>query len=87
MSNAIYGKTMENVRNRCDIKLRRYWTGRYGAANLIASPNFKKRTIFSDDFVAIEMARTEVLMNKPIIIGMAILDISKLVMYSFLYDY
>jgi hypothetical protein len=83
MSNAVYGKTMENVRNRCDIKLRQKWGGRYGVRNLIAAPNFKKRTVFSEDLVAVEMGKTEIYLNKPIIIGMSVLEISKLVMYSF----
>jgi hypothetical protein len=87
MSNAVYGKTMENVRNRCDIKLRQKWDGRYGIKNLIAAPNFKKRTIFSEDLVAVEMVKTEVCLNKPIIIGMSVLEISKLVMYSFHYEH
>lgn len=42
MSNAIYGKTLENVRDRVDIKLRNTWLGRYGVKNLIVKPNFKK---------------------------------------------
>lgn len=87
MSNAIYGKTMENVRNRREIKLRCSWEGRYGVRNMIASPNFKKSTVFSEQLVAIEMMKTEVFLNKPIIIGMAVLDISKLVMVEFHYDY
>lgn len=76
MSNAVYGKTMENTRNRSNIKLKSQWYGRFGAKNLIASPQFKKRSVFSEDLVAIEMNKTEILMNKPIIVGMAILDIS-----------
>lgn len=87
MSNAIYGKTMENVRLRTDIKLASKWEGRYGAKNLISRPNFKKRTIFNENLVAIELERTEVVLNKPIIIGMNILDISKIVMYDYHYNY
>lgn len=87
LSNAIYGKTMENLRSRVDVKLKSYWKGRYGAASMIADPSFKRRTIFDEDLVAIEMNKTSVLMNKPIAIGMAILDISKTVMYDFHYNF
>lgn len=87
MSNAIYGKSMENVRERVDIKLKNKWDGKDGVKVLIARPNFKKRTIFNENLVAIEMEKTEIFMNKPIIIGASILEISKLKMYSFHYDY
>lgn len=87
MSNAVYGKTMENVRARVDIKLKNKWNGRYGARTLIAKPNFKRSKIFSDDLVAIEMSKVEIKMYKPIIIGMAVLDISKLKMCDFHYNY
>lgn len=87
MSNAVYGKTMENLRNRVDIKLRTKWQGRYGAAQLIAQPNFKRRKIFDENLVAIEMLKTIIKMNKPIVIGMSVLDISKVIMYDFHYNY
>lgn len=87
LNNAIYGKTMENLRSRVDIKLVNKWTGRSGAAMLIARPNFKKCRIFDEELVAIEMQKSSILMNKPIAVGMSILDISKLTMYSFLYDF
>lgn len=87
MSNAVYGKTMENLRSRVDIKLKTKWLGRYGAAAMIAKPNFKRRTIFDEKLVAIEMVKTEIVMDKPIVIGMSILDISKVVMCDFQYNY
>lgn len=87
MNNAIFGKSMENVRSRVDIHLRTKWEGRYGARKLIARPNFKRRTIFNEDLVAVEMSRTNILMDKPISVGMAILDISKVVMYEYYYNF
>lgn len=87
LNNAIYGKTMENLRSRVDIKLVNKWWGKNGAETLIARPNFKKCRIFTDEMVAIEMQKSSILMNKPIAVGMCILDISKLTMYSFLYDF
>lgn len=85
--NAIYGKTMENLRSRVDVSLKTKWDGRYGAHKLVASPNFKKFTIFDEHLAALELTKTDILMNKPIIVGMSILDISKVLMYDFYYDH
>lgn len=78
---------MENLRSRVDIKLKTKWDGRNGARMLIAKPNFKRYTIFDENLVAIELGKTTVLMNKPITVGLAILDISKVVMYDFHYNF
>lgn len=87
LNNIIFGKTMEDVRSRIDLKLINKWNGRCGARMLIARPNFKRCTIFDDELVAIELQKTNVDMDKPIAVGMTILDVSKITMYSFLYDF
>lgn len=87
MSNATYGKFIENVRNRSDTKLVNKWYGRYGAQSLISKPNFKKRTVFNKNLFAIEMEKTNVKLNKPIIVGVSVLVISKTLMYEFHYDF
>lgn len=87
MINAIYGKTLENLRNRVDIVLKTTWRGRYGAQKVIAMPNFKKSTIFAENLVAIELNKVSIYMNKPIIIGMTVLDLSKELMYDFHYNF
>lgn len=89
LNNAIYGKTMENLRLRSDIRLVNKWYGggKNCGRNLIAQPNFKKCTIFEEDLAAIELQKSCILMNKPIIVGMCILELSKLLMYKFLYNY
>lgn len=89
LNNAIYGKTMENLRLRSDIRLVNKWdgSGRNCARNLIAQPNFKKCTILDEGLSVIEMHKSHILMNKPVIVGMCILELSKVLMYKFLYNY
>ena len=84
MNNSVFGKTMENIRNRVDIKFR---TSQKGAAKLFKKPNFNKFKIFSEDFIAIHMKQKQIKFDKPIYLGMSILDISKNKMYEFHYDY
>lgn len=87
LNNAIYGKTMENLRLRSDIRLINKWDGRVGGRSLIARPNFKRCKIFDENLASIEMNKSHILMNRPIAVGMCILDISKVLMYKFLYGY
>ena len=87
MNNSVYGKTMENVRKRVDVKLIKQWEGRYGAEFYISKPTFKSCAIFSKDLVAIELRKTQVIINKPIYIGLCVLDLSKILLYDFHYQY
>jgi len=87
MNNAVFGKTMENVRNHTDVRLVTRWDGRYGAEAMIAKPNFHSRSVFSENLMAVELRKLEVKLNKPIYIGMCILDISKICLYEFHYEY
>jgi len=85
MNNAVFGKTMENVRNHVDVKLLTKWDRRYGANTLIAKTNFHSRSVFSKNLVAVELRKLEVKFNKPIYAGMCILDLSKICLYEFHY--
>ena len=84
MNNAVFGKTMENVRNQRDIKL--VTTDKRRCA-LTSEPNYHSTKYISKDLLVMEMRKTEVRMNKPIYLGQAILDLSKTLMYEFWYDY
>lgn len=84
MNNSVFGKCMEDVRRRRDIRL--CCTDKQ-AEKLIAKPNFHERNIFSSTLAAVHMRKTEIFFKKPITIGMAVLDISKTLMYKFYYEY
>ena len=84
MNNAVFGKTMENIRNRVNIKL---VNNEKQAEKLSAKPNFKHCNIFSEDLVAIHMKKTKLDFDKPVYLGMCILDLSKTLMYDFHYNY
>ena len=84
MNNSVFGKTMENVRNRVNVKL---VTNEKALNKLVKKSNFKSVNIFHENLIAVHMEKTTVKLNKPIQIGMSILDISKTLMYRFHYDY
>ena len=84
MNNAVFGKTMENVRKHRDIKL---VTTEEKRIKLVSEPNYHTTKHFSKNLLAIEMKKTKVKMNYPVYFGMSILDISKTLMYEFWYDY
>ncbi|XP_022784290.1 uncharacterized protein LOC111324887 [Stylophora pistillata] len=84
MNNSVFGKTMENIRKRVDVGL---LNNRKKAQKLSAKPNFKHCTIFDENLIAIHMGRTSIKFDKPVFCGMAILDLSKTLMYDFHYNY
>ena len=84
MNNSIFGKTIENVRKHRDIKL---VTTDEKRNKLVSEPNYHTTKRFSENLLAIEMKKTKVKINKPIYLGMSILDISKTPIYKFWCDY
>ena len=84
MNNSVFGKTMENIKNRVDIKL---VNDKKQAEKLSVKPNFNHCNIFSEDLVAIHMKKTKLVFNKPVYLGMCFLDLSKTLMYDFHYSY
>ena len=84
MNNAVFGKTMENVRKHWNIKLVK--SDKKGN-KLVSEPNFHTMKLIDNNLAIIEMKKVKVKMNKPIYLGLSILDISKITMYEFWYDY
>ena len=83
MNNSVFGKTMENIENRVDVRLA---TKEKEVMKLCKKPNFESRTIFDENLIAIHMKRTKLVYNKPIYLEMCILDLSKTLMFEFHYD-
>ena len=83
-NNSVFEKTMENVRKHRDIKL---VTTDKKRRKLVSEPNYHTMNYISENLSILEMKRTKVKMNKLIYLGLSILEISKLLMYEFWYDY
>ena len=84
MNNSVFGKTMQNVRNHRNIKL---VTSDKRRKRLVSEPNYYSNKKFSDHLMAIEMKKRTVKMTKPLYLDTSILDISKILIYKFWYDY
>ena len=84
MTNAVFGKTMENVRKHRDIKV--VTTGKR-RKYLVSEPNYHTTKFSVKYLLVIEMKKTEILMNRPVCLGLSILELSKILMYEFRYDY
>ena len=84
MNNSVFGKTMENLRNRIDVKL---VTSKHKLLKLSSKPTFVSSKIFNENLVAVHKIKETLTLNKPAYVGMCILDISKTLMYDFRYNY
>ncbi|CAG9840781.1 unnamed protein product [Diabrotica balteata] len=90
LNNAIFGKTLENVEKRKDIRLCTRWetkTNSLGARALISKPEFKSCSVFNENLVAVHLGKTKIVYDKPLYVGFTILDLSKTVIYDFYYGY
>ena len=81
MNNSVFGKTIENVRKHRNIKL---VTSGKRRLKLVSEPNYHATKYFSENLISIEIEKSHVKMNKPIYLGMPILDESKTLMYKIL---
>ena len=84
MNNSVFGITMENVGNHRDIKV--VISGKR-RKRLVSEPNYHSHKKFFNHLMAIEMKKITVKLTKPLYLGMPILEISKILMYKFWYDY
>ena len=83
-ANATFGKTMEQVRHRVNVRL---ICDTHKLTKAVSRVTFRQSEIINDDLVMVRSARKAVTLNKPIAVGFTILEISKLIMYTFYYDY
>ena len=84
MNNSVFRKMMENIRKHRNIKL---VTNEEKYLCTVMKPNFKSGVLFGENLMGCEMGKIKVVMNKPVYLSQAILDLSKIVMYEFHYDY
>ena len=84
MNNSVFGKTMENIRKRSNIYLE---TDPDHFLRQTAKPTFVSCKIFHENLVAIHMKKNFLKLDKPSYVGMCILDLSKVLMYDFHYNF
>ena len=84
MNNSVFGKTMENIRQHRNIGL---VTTEEKYLHTVMKPNFESGVLFGENLMGCEMGKIKVVMNKLVHLGQAILDLSKIVIYEFHYDY
>ena len=84
MINSVFCRRLENITNRVDIQL--ISTDKV-AQKLATKPNYECCTIFDENLIAVHMKKTKLHFNKPVYLGISILDLSKSLMYDFHYNY
>ena len=84
INNSVFGKMMENIRKHRNIGL---VTTEEKYLHTVMKPNFKSGVLFGENLMGCEMGKIKVVMNKPVYLSQVILDLSKIVMYEFHYDY
>ena len=84
MNNSVYGKTMENIRKRVDVRL---VTDEKRLLKMASKPTYVSSKIFNNNLVAVHKIKETITLNKPSYVGMCILDLSKVLMYDFHYKY
>ena len=87
MNNSVFGKTMENIRKRCTVEIVNGLEEKK-VKKLVAKPNYKSSFTFENsNLVSMRIGKTKVELSKPVYLGASILDLSKILMYDFHYDY
>ena len=80
MNNAVFGKAMENMRKHRNTKL---VTTKTRINYLVLESNYNTTKFFTENLLAIEMRKSQILMDKPVYLALSILDLGKTVMYAF----
>ena len=84
MNNSVFGKTMENLRKRCNVEL---VTEEKRLLKLPSKPTYISHKIFDENLVGVNTKKERIKLDKPSYVGMCILDLSKTLMYDFHYNY
>ena len=84
MNNVVFEKTMENKRKHKNMKL---LTTERKRNYLVSKPNYHTIKFFTENLLAVEMKETEIIMNKPVFLGLSILQLSKMLIYELWYHY
>ena len=84
MNNSVFGKTMENLRKRVDVRL---VTNEKKLDKLTSKPTYVSSKIFNENLMAVHKVKETLTLNRPAYVGMCILDLSKTLMYDFHYNY
>ncbi len=82
-NNALYGKTVENIRKRCDLRI---CNDEETLVKYVSKPTFKRSIKIADELIAVDLLKEKISLNRPVYIGQAVLDLSKLRMYQLYYD-
>ena len=84
MNNSVFGKTMENLCKWVDVRL---VTNEKKLDKLTSKPTFVSSKIFNENLMAVHKVKKTLTLNRPAYVGMCILDLSKMLMYDFHYNY
>ena len=84
MNNSVFGKTMENIRKRVDVRL---VTDEKRLSKMASTPTYVSSKIFNENLVAVHKIKETLTLNRPAYVGMCILDLSKTLIYDFHYNY
>ena len=84
MNNSVFGKTMENLRKRVNVRL---VTNEKKLDKLTSKPTYVSSKIFNENLMAVHKVKETLTLNRPAYVGMCILDLSKMLMYDFHYNY
>ena len=84
MNNAVCCKAMENFGNRIHVGV---MSNKKDYLKWISKPSYMSQKVFYNDLVVIRKSKVTLTLRRPAYVGMCILDLGKVLMYEFHYDY